>query len=193
MVILQELTLYLFRHGQTEWSASGQHTGKTDIPLTEKGREQARRLRDAVGHLEFSEVLVSPLSRAQETATLAGLGSRIKTCDDLAEFNYGEYEGLTTFEIRVNVPGWTVWSHPCPNGETMEQAAVRCQRVIDTAGSAGGNVALFAHGHILRVLTATWLNLPPSEGKHFILDTSTISILAHERETPAIKMWNGKL
>lgn len=193
MVVLQELTLYLFRHGETEWSASGQHTGKTDIPLTEKGREQARLLRDAVGHLDFSDVLVSPLSRAQETATLAGLGARIKTCDDLAEFNYGDYEGLTTVQIRERVAGWTVWSHPCPSGETMEQAAVRCQRVIDTARSAGGNVALFAHGHILRILTATWLNLPPSEGKHFILDTSTISILAHERETPAIKMWNGKL
>jgi Fructose-2,6-bisphosphatase len=182
-----------FRHGQTEWSASGQHTGKTDVPLTDAGREQARLLRDAVEHLEFSEVLVSPLSRAQETATLAGLGSRIKTCDDLAEFDYGDYEGLTTVEIRKTVPGWTVWSHPCPNGETMEQAAARCQKVIDTTRSAGGNVALFAHGHILRILTATWLNLPPSEGKHFILDTSTISILAHERETPAIKMWNGKL
>lgn len=190
---MQELTLYLFRHGQTEWSASGQHTGKTDIPLTDRGREQARLLRDAVGHLDFGEVLVSPLSRAQETATLAGLGSRIKACDELAEFNYGDYEGLTTVEIRKSVPGWTVWSHPCPRGETMEQAAARCQKVIDTARSAGGNVALFAHGHILRILTATWLNLPPSEGKHFILDTSTISILAHERETPAIKMWNGKL
>jgi probable phosphoglycerate mutase len=190
---LEELTLYLFRHGQTEWSASGQHTGKTDIPLTEKGREQARLLRDSVSHLTFAEVLVSPLSRAQETAKLTGLGSQIKTCDELAEFDYGDYEGFTTAQIREKVPGWTVWTHECPNGETMEQAAARCQKVIDTAGSVGGNVALFAHGHILRILTATWLNLPPSEGKHFILDTSTISILAHERETPAIKMWNGKL
>lgn len=188
-----DLTLYLFRHGETEWSVSGQHTGRTDIPLTENGRAVARRMRDAVSHLVFSAVLVSPRARAQETAALAGLGAQITTCDDLAEVDYGEYEGLTTAEIRQRVPDWTVWTHPCCGGESLEQAAVRCQRVINTASDINGSVALFAHGHILRILAATWLQLPPSEGKHFILDTSTVSILGHERETPAIKMWNGKL
>lgn len=187
-----QLTLYLFRHGQTEWSVSGQHTGRTNIPLTENGREEARSMHDAISKLSFSAVLVSPLGRAQETAVLAGLESQIVTCDELAEFNYGDYEGLTTKQIRETVPNWTVWSHPCPNGETLEQAASRCQKVIDTANGIKGTVALFAHGHILRILTATWLMLPPSEGKHFILDTGTVSILSHERETPAVKMWNGK-
>lgn len=191
--ISDQATLYLFRHGETEWSISGQHTGRTNIPLTENGRAQARLLERATSHLEFSLVLVSPLGRAQETAALAGMKQQIKTCDDLSEFNYGEYEGLTTAQIREKVPGWTVWSHDCPGGETMNQAAQRCQRVIEEANSAKGNVALFAHGHILRILTATWLKLPPSEGKHFILDTSTMSILSHERDTPAIKLWNSKV
>lgn len=124
---------------------------------------------------------------------LAGVKEQIRTCDDLAEINYGEFEGLTTAQIREKVPGWTVWSHDCPGGETMQQAGERCQRVIDEANAASGNVALFAHGHILRILTATWLKLPPSEGKHFILDTSTMSILSHERDTPAIKLWNSKV
>lgn len=186
-------TLYLFRHGQTEWSVSGQHTGRADIPLTDHGRAQARLLRDAVSHINFSSVLVSPLARAQETASLAGLGSQVTTCEDLAEYNYGEYEGLTTNEIRTRVPGWSIWTHECPSGETMAEASLRCKRVIAIAESANGNVALFAHGHILRILTATWLNLPPTVGKHFILDTSTISILSHERDIPAVKLWNGKL
>ncbi len=187
-----QTTLYLFRHGQTEWSVSGQHTGSTDIPLTEAGRAQAVSLRDAVSHLRFSSVLVSPLSRARETAILAGLEPQLTLCPDLVEFNYGVYEGLTTAQIREKVPDWTVWTHPCPDGETLDAAATRCRRVVGTACEAGGDVAIFAHGHILRILAATWLELPPRDGRHFILDTSTISILAHERETPAIKMWNGR-
>ncbi len=189
----QQTTLYLFRHGETEWSASGRHTGRTDIPLTDSGRVQARMLEEATSQVRFSLVLVSPLSRAQETAALAGLKSRISTCEDLAEFSYGEYEGLTTTEIREKVPNWTVWTHDCPGGETVQHAGQRCQRVIDKANESKGNVALFAHGHILRILTATWLKLPPTEGKHFILDTSTMSILSHERDTPAIKLWNEKI
>jgi probable phosphoglycerate mutase len=114
----------------------------------------------------------------------------MQTVDDLREFDYGGYEGLTTKQIREQVPGWTVWTHPVPDGETLAQAAARCQRVVDKARTAGGAVALVAHGHILRILTATWLNLPPSEGKHFMLDTSTISILSHEHEIPAVKIWN---
>ena len=183
------LTLYIFRHGETEWARGGQHTGRTDIPLTDVGRKQARALRNAVNHIDFSSVLSSPLCRARETAKLAGL-EPAKPCDDLMEFDYGKYEGLTTIQIRDQVPDWTVWTHPCPEGETLAAAAKRCQNVIATAGSIGGNVALFAHGHILRILTATWLKLPPEEGRHFMLDTSTISVLSHERETPAIKIWN---
>lgn len=185
-----DVTLYLFRHGQTEWAATGQHTGRTDIPLTEKGRDQAAALRDVVMRIKLSAAFVSPLARARETAEIAGFRDQIQIVDDLREFDYGAYEGLTTKQIRETVPGWTIWTHPVPDGETLEQAAVRCQRVIERAGASGGKVALVAHGHILRILTATWLNLPPSEGKHFMLDTSTISILSHEHETPAVKIWN---
>jgi len=187
-----QLTLYLFRHGQTAWSVTGQHTGRTDIPLTEHGREQALALRDTVSQIHFSLVLVSPLSRAKETATLAGLGAEMTICDDLAEFNYGAYEGLTTDQIREKVPDWTIWTDPCPGGESMQDAMRRCQRVIDTARGAGSNVAIVAHGHILRILTAAWLGLTPECGKCFILDTSTVSILSHEHDLPAIKMWNAR-
>jgi broad specificity phosphatase PhoE len=190
---VSELTLYLFRHGQTEWAISGQHTGRTDIPLTEEGRQQARMLRDVVAQLSFSAVLVSPLGRARETASLAGFAEQMKICDGLAEFNYGDYEGLTTKQIREKVPAWSLWTDPCPAGETLEEAAQRCRQVIATACDAGGNVALVAHGHILRILAVTWLNLPPTEGKHLMLDTGRVSILSHEHETPAIKMWNGRL
>lgn len=184
------VTLYIFRHGQTEWALSGQHTGRTDIALTDVGRDQARALRNVINHIDFSQVLVSPLSRAKETAELAGLKDA-KVCDDLAEFDYGKYEGLTTDRIRKEVAGWTIWTHDCPEGETLAQAARRCQNVIDTAGSIGGKVALIAHGHILRILTATWLKLPPEGGRHFMLDTSTVSVLSHEREIPAVKIWNS--
>lgn len=184
------VTLYIFRHGQTDWSRLGKHTGRTDIPLTDTGREQARALRKAIAHIDFSAVLVSPLSRARETAELAGIKD-MQICADLSEFHYGKYEGLTSEQIRKEVPGWTVWTHPSAEGETLENAAQRCQNVIDTATGIGGKIALFAHGHILRILTATWLKLQPQEGKHFMLDTSTISVLSHERETPAIKIWNS--
>jgi broad specificity phosphatase PhoE len=187
-----QLTLYLFRHGQTAWSLSGQHTGLTDIPLTEHGRAQALALRDMVSQVNFSLVLVSPLSRAKETATLAGLTPAMTICDDLAEFDYGEYEGLTTDQIQERVPGWTIWNDPCPGGESLQDAARRCHKVIDTAHGAGGNVAIVAHGHILRILTATWLELSPENGKCFMLDTSTASILSHEHDLPAIKIWNAR-
>jgi probable phosphoglycerate mutase len=189
-LIHTQTTLYLFRHGQTDWSASGQHTGRTDLPLNEKGREQAGMLREATGRIKFDAVLVSPLARARETAELAGFATQITLVDDLMEVDYGIYEGQTTKHIRETVPSWTVWTHPLPEGETLEQVAQRCKRVIATATQAGGKVAVVAHGHVLRILTATWLNLPPSEGKHFMLDTSTISILSHEHETPAVRIWN---
>lgn len=184
--------LYLLRHGETEWSLSGRHTGRTDIPLTEKGKEQAKLVAGYMSKITFSKVLVSPLSRAQETAKLAGFSSAT-TCDDLTEFDYGSYEGLTTVEIRKNISDWTVWTHPCINGETLAQVEARAKNVISLANSSGGNVAVVSHGHMLRILTAAWLQLPPSEGRHFMLDTSTISILSHERETPAIKLWNASV
>lgn len=182
--------LYLFRHGQTKWALTGQHTGLSDIPLTDVGREQAKALGKAISHIPFAKVLVSPLSRARETAALAGLSSAA-VCDDLVEFNYGQYEGLTSKQIGELVPGWTIWTHPCPQGETLEQARRRAQGVIDTACSIGGNVALVAHGHILRILTAAWLNLPTTDGKYFILDTCTVSLLSYEHENPAVKIWNN--
>lgn len=187
---MSQTVLYLLRHGETEWALSGRHTGRTDIPLTENGRKQATRVSEFMKQVRFSKVLVSPLSRAAETAILAGLQDGI-TCDDLAEFDYGDCEGLTTTDIRKQYPDWTVWTHACPNGETLEDVGTRAAKVITLANEAGGNVALVSHGHMLRILTATWLRLPPAEGRHFILDTSTISILSHERDTPAIKLWNA--
>jgi broad specificity phosphatase PhoE len=185
--------LYLLRHGETEWSVSGQHTGRTDIPLTDNGRKQAESLVPFLSTITFDKVLVSPLSRAKDTAKLAGL-KNVTICDDLAEFDYGDCEGLTTVEIRKKEPEWTVWTHPCTNGETLEQVAARAQKVIDAATANGdARVALVSHGHMLRILTATWLKLPPAEGRHFILDTGTVSVLGHERETPAIKLWNSPI
>lgn len=185
------VVLYLLRHGQTDWALSGKHTGRSDIPLNETGRRQAADLKDTLSRIDFQAVFASPLMRAQETATLAGFGTRITTSKDLSELDYGSYEGLTTQEIRTKVPDWTVWTHPCPNGETLDIAAERCKDFINTACNIGGSVAVFAHGHILRVLTATWLQLSPNEGRHLMLDTGTLSILAHERENPTIRIWNA--
>lgn len=187
------VSLFLFRHGETEWALSGRHTGRTDIPLTQKGEEQAAQLSKITHEIDFSHVLSSPLSRALNTAKLAGFGATVEACSDLAELNYGDYEGLTTAQIRTSLPDWSVWTHPCVGGESLEQAAARTTRVISFARTFSGNVALFAHGHILRILAATWLNLPPTEGRHLMLNTGTISILGHERETPAIKIWNAPL
>ncbi len=187
---MQNTVLYLLRHGETEWALSGRHTGRTNIPLTERGEQQAALLSTYLGKIPFSLTLVSPLARAKETARLAGLVNPI-ICEDLAEVDYGDCEGLTTTEIREKVPDWTVWTHPCPRGETLEQVAQRSSNVITQAIAAGGNVAVVSHGHMLRILTATWLQLPPTEGRHFMLDTSTVSILSHERETPAVKLWNA--
>jgi len=183
--------LFLFRHGETEWAAIGRHTGRTDLPLTEKGRQQAIALKAFTDKVTFSQVIVSPLKRARETAELAGFGDTANVCPDLQEMHYGNYEGLTTVQIREQVPNWTVWTHPCIGGESLDNCAARVKNVLTLAKETEGNVALFAHGHILRILTATWLNLPPSEGKHFMLDTCTASILSYERETPAIKLWNA--
>jgi broad specificity phosphatase PhoE len=181
---------WLIRHGETEWSASGRHTGRTDVPLTEEGRAQARRLADRLGQRRFALVLSSPLSRAVDTARLAGYPN-VVTDPDLREWHYGDYEGLTTPEIRESVPGWSVWTHPVLGGETADEVAARVDRVIERVRSATGNVALFAHGHVLRVLTARWLDLPPTEGRRFALATATVSVLGWERETPVVERWNS--
>jgi probable phosphoglycerate mutase len=188
-----ESLLYLIRHGETEWARDGRHTGRTDIPLTETGRMQAGYLLPIFEELTFSQILSSPLQRSLETAYLAGLGKRVETDPDLMEWDYGDYEGITTKQIRESVPGWTAWTHPCPNGETIEKISARADRVIARAESGQGNIALFSHGHFLRVLAARWLGLAPSGGRYFLLGTSTLSILGHERETRAIKTWNGPL
>jgi broad specificity phosphatase PhoE len=181
---------WLIRHGETEWSKSGRHTGRTDVPLTEEGRSQARRLKERLGLRPFARVYCSPLSRAIETARLAGYPD-VERDPDLREWHYGEYEGLTTTQIRARVPGWTVWTHPAPGGETVEEVAARVDRVIARVRAADGNVALFAHGHVLRVLAARWLELPPTEGRLLALATATVSVLGWERETTVVERWNA--
>lgn len=181
----------LARHGETEWSKSWKHTSYTDIPLTENGRARAESLVPQMAKWDFALVLSSPLVRAFETCRIAGLANRAEIEPDLVEWNYGEYEGITTAEIRKTVPGWTVFSHPSPGGETAEQVAERVDRVIARARAADGDVVLFAHGHVLRVLTARWLELDPRMGKHFVLSTGTVSVLGWERDTPALELWNS--
>jgi probable phosphoglycerate mutase len=184
--------VYLFRHGATEWSESGQHTSRTDLPLTDAGRLQATQLALSVSALDFTEVLVSPLRRARETCELAGLGDRAEECDDLREWDYGELEGMTTSEIRSEYPAWTIWSGPVPRGETLDEVSDRADRVIARVRTARGNVALFAHGHILRVLAARWCELPPVEGRRFPLETGTLSQLGWEHEYPTLRVLNHR-
>jgi broad specificity phosphatase PhoE len=180
----------LVRHGETEWSASLQHTSFTDVPLTEAGREQARRLGAMLAGRGFRLVLTSPMSRATDTCREAGLGEAAEVREDLHEWDYGEYEGITTAEIRAQRPDWVLWRDGCPGGETSEQVGARVDRVIAELRSLEGDAALFAHGHVLRVLTARWLDLPPERGASFGLSTGTLSVLGHERENPVIWIWN---
>lgn len=180
----------LVRHGETEWSVSGQHTGNTDIPLTDTGRRQAEALGRRLSAWNFALVLTSPLSRALETCQLAGLGERAEVTDDLREWDYGEYEGRRTVDIRQERPGWTVWNGGVPGGESVEDVGARADRALEAARSAGGDVALFAHGHLLRVLGARWIDLPPHLGARLGLSTATISVLGWERETAVIHRWN---
>lgn len=184
--------IYLIRHGDTEWSLSGKHTGVSDIPLTEHGREQARLLRQELVTRNFQLVLTSPLRRARETCELAGLGARAEVDPDLMEWNYGAYEGLTSGEIHVHRPGWTIFNDGGgPGGETPEQVAVRVDRVIAKVRALSGAAALFAHGHVLRVLAARWLGLAPSAGAHFLLDTATLSVLSSHDGVAALQRWNA--
>jgi len=185
--------VYLIRHGETEWSLSGQHTGITDIPLTENGRNVAKQLEPILAKENFTMILTSPLERARKTCELAGLGAHAEIDRDLMEWNYGEYEGLTPKQIDAQAPGWMLFRDGCPGGETPEQAGARVDRVIARVRAAEGHVALFAHGHIFRVFAARWLGLPAMAGCHFLLDTATLSILSYYRNLPAIRRWNAML
>jgi probable phosphoglycerate mutase len=183
--------IVLVRHGETEWSRSGQHTSRTDLPLLEAGRERARALGRELAARSFALVLTSPLMRARETCELAGLGSVAVVCDDLREWDYGEYEGLTTPQIREARPGWNLWRDGCPGGEAPDDVGHRADRVLQRVRAADGDVAAFAHGHILRVLTARWLEMDVSAGARFALKAGAICILGHERETAVVVRWNA--
>jgi broad specificity phosphatase PhoE len=182
--------LVIARHGETEWSKAGRHTGRTDIPLTAAGREQASKLGELLAGRSFSRVLASPLSRALETARLAGFGDRVAVDDDLREWDYGTYEGRTRAEIAREVPGWTVWSHPIIGGETLAAMGRRADGVIAALLPTGGDVLVFSHGHFLRVLAARWIESEPVEASRLELWTATISELGWEQERRVIETWN---
>jgi broad specificity phosphatase PhoE len=180
----------LVRHGETEWSRAGRHTGRTDVPLTDVGRAQARALGDLLENRHFSRVLTSPLQRAAVTCSLAGYWDSAEVVDELREWDYGAYEGRTTPDIRRDVPGWSVWTHGVAGGEAIDKVASRADAVIERIRAGEGDVALFAHGHVLRILAARWCDFDAIAARHLMLDTATISILGYERETPAIRSWN---
>lgn len=188
---LAERHVWLVRHGETEWARLGRHTGRTDIPLTERGRDQARALGRRLKSHQFGLVLTSPLSRAAETAELAGVGAMATPDPDLLEWDYGANEGRTTAEIRGDNPNWTIWTGPWLGGETAGQVGERADRVIRRLEDARGDALVFAHGHLLRVLAARWIGLGPEAGGRFELATATVSIIGWERETRTIELWNG--
>ena len=183
--------IVIVRHGETEWSANGKHTSHTDLSLTDAGRERALALASVLSQWSFSLVLTSPLKRARETCELAGLADAAELCDDLREWDYGEYEGLTTPEIRVSRPDWSLWRDGCPGGEMPEQVGERADRALARLRSADGDVAAFAHGHILRVLTARWLGMPVAAGARFALAAGGVGELGYERETEVLRRWNA--
>lgn len=180
----------LVRHGQTEWSLSGQHAGSTDIPLTEAGRRQALALDDRLSRWRFERVLSSPLARALDTCRLAGMAERADLTDDLKEWDYGEYEGRRTVDIRKERPGWNLWLDGAPGGQTVEAVGRQADRVMEVIRAAPGDVAVFAHGHLLRVLAARWVGLPPDHGRLLALSTASLSVLGWERETAVVERWN---
>lgn len=183
--------LVLVRHGQTDWSASGQHTGRTDVPLNDVGRTQALALGPTLARYRFACILTSPRTRARDTCRLALPDAPADVDPDLAEWDYGEYEGQTTAEIRRAVPDWTVWTHPCPGGETAAEVAGRADAVLNRGRNVDGDVLLVAHGHLLRVLAARWLGLDATDGRLFRLDPATVSVLEHERTVPVLGGWNS--
>ncbi|HET6908793.1 MAG TPA: histidine phosphatase family protein [Mycobacteriales bacterium] len=182
--------LWLVRHGETEWSAIGRHTGRTDLTLTEDGRAKAADLRDVLADHDFAMVLSSPLQRARQTCDLAGFGARAETDVDLREWDYGDYEGLTTGQIKQTRPDWSLWRDGCPGGEAADDVGRRADRVIAKACAADGDVVAFAHGHLLRVLAARWIGLDPADGALLGLDTASVSILGWERDQPVLRRWN---
>jgi broad specificity phosphatase PhoE len=186
-----EPQIVLVRHGETEWSSSGKHTSYSDIPLTERGREQAAALGPRLLGRGFVLVLTSARQRAIDTCAYAGLAERAEVSEDLDEWNYGDYEGRTTVDIRREVPDWTIFTHGVPGGETAHQVAARADRVLARAAEAGGKAALFSHGHFLRVLGARWLGLECTEGRLLGLDVATISILGYERAQRVLRVWNS--
>jgi broad specificity phosphatase PhoE len=188
---MRPMEVVLVRHGETEWSRDHRHTGRTDVPLTAEGRRQAERLRDALAEWKFTRVLSSPLSRALDTCRLAGYGDRAELSDALLEWDYGEYEGETTDRIRESRPGWNLWRDGCPGGETVAEVSARVDPLVSELKDSEGDVALFAHGHVLRVLAARWVELAPEAGARLWLATATISVLGFERETAVFKRWNA--
>ena len=187
------MNLFAIRHGETAWSLSGQHTGTTDIPLTDNGRRLAERMQPVLAKKAFGLVLCSPMRRARETCELAGVGDKAVVEPDLMEWNYGDYEGLTPEQIDGVAPGWLLFRDGCPGGETPEQIGARVDRVIARSRAVDGDIALFAHGHVLRVLVARWIGLPAGGGQHFLLDTGTLCVLGYYRGIPAVRIWNGPL
>jgi broad specificity phosphatase PhoE len=186
-------SIYLARHGETLWTTTGQHTGRTDIPLTERGEQNARRLGERLRSVTFVRVLSSPLQRARRTAELAGFGASLEVDPDLMEWNYGDYEGVRSADIHQQRPEWNLFRDGCPNGETAEQVGVRADRVVARLRKETDNVLIFSHGHFLRVLVARWLELPARDARFFLLSTAALSILGYEHnrlDEPAIRLWN---
>jgi broad specificity phosphatase PhoE len=187
------VNVFAIRHGETAWSLNGQHTGKTDIPLTDNGRRLAARMRPVLAANPFGLVLCSPMRRARQTCELAGFGDRAIIDSDLVEWNYGKYEGLTPKQIDEVAPGWLIFRDGCPGGEAPEQVSARVDRVIARSRAVAGDTALFAHGHLLRVFAARWIGLPARGGQHFLLNTGTLCVLGYYHEIPAVRIWNWPL
>lgn len=183
--------IYLIRHGETSWALSGRHTGRTDIPLTEKGKKNALLLTPTLQTIPLALALVSPLIRAKETFDLLNLPVKSALCDDLKEWDYGDYEGLTSKEIHKENPDWNIFTHGAPNGESLDDMTKRADRVIEKANETPGDIALFSSGHILRCIAARWLKMPLDFGRHIALNTGSISILGSENEIPALLLWNN--
>lgn len=184
--------IYLARHGETAWSLSGQHTGVTDIPLTPHGEDNARNLGERLSGMHFANVLTSPMQRARRTCELAGFAAQAEIADDLSEWNYGDYEGKLTVDIRKNRPDWFLFRDGCPGGESVEAVGSRADRVLVRLRALEGDTIVFSHGHFLRVLGARWLNLPTSQAQSFLLTTASLSILGyeHNRHEPVLRLWN---
>jgi probable phosphoglycerate mutase len=187
---VQATQVVLVRHGRTDWSAAGRHTGRTDVPLTDLGRAEAKAVADRLAALHADRVLTSPLARAADTAALAGFGDRAEVRDELVEWDYGNFEGRTTEQIREQYPGWGIWHGPVPGGESADSVGARADGILAEIATSGLTVLVFSHGHFLRVLAARWLELPATAGGYFQLDTATVSVLGYEREQRVLSSWN---